>query len=105
MFIWALLFNTARRNGHKPEFLWAEQNFPVLTSPLFRNDAYPAILIKKPIQKTYKKTMNIPLVNPSLKSVSCVPPPIGTGINEKSPRHGSLKLRVFTEINNPGGIC
>ena len=28
--------------------------------------------------------MKIPLVNPLLKSVSCVPPPIGTGINEKS---------------------
>ena len=27
--MWALLFNTARRNGHKPEFLLAEQNFPV----------------------------------------------------------------------------
>ena len=38
---WALLFNTARRNGHKPEFLWAEQNFPVLTSPLFRNYKKP----------------------------------------------------------------
>ena len=37
--IWALLFNTARRNGHKPEFLLAEQNFPVPPSPLFRNDA------------------------------------------------------------------
>ena len=44
------------------------------------SEALPAIFPhKKAYIKTYKKNTKIPLVNPLLKSVSCVPPPMGTG--------------------------
>ena len=33
--MWALLFYTVERNYHKPEFVWAEPNFPVPPSLLF----------------------------------------------------------------------
>ena len=39
VYIWALLLNCVERNSHKPESVWAEQNFPVPPSLLFRNDA------------------------------------------------------------------
>ena len=97
--MWALLLNCVEINSLKPEFLLAEPNFPYIilshlllslemTRRLCRrviSEALPAIF---PYTNSYIKPVehsNIPLVNPLLKSVSCVLPPIGTGINEKSP--------------------
>ena len=41
--------------------------------------------------------VKIPLVNPLSKSVSCVPPPMGTGINEKYPGVGRFAWLCTTK--------
>ena len=89
MHIWALLLNCVERNSHKPESLLAEPNFfYIILSHLLLSlemarrlcrrvisEALPAIFpYKKAYIKTYKKNIEIPLGNPLLKSVSCVPP-------------------------------
>ena len=49
------------------------------------SEALPAIFpYKKPLYKPIRQVFKKSFSNPLSKSVSCVPPPIGTGINEKS---------------------